>query len=65
MGVGDRAGKLVQLRHHQRVAGPARRERFPQTTQKIGSLQIYAVMRSLSFRRMRVPKPLVELGDKV
>jgi hypothetical protein len=40
------------------------RERFPKTTQRIGSLQIYGVMRALTFRRMRVPKPKVALGDK-
>jgi hypothetical protein len=41
------------------------RERFPKSTQRIGSLQLYGVMRALSFRRMRVPKPRVQLGDKV
>ena len=41
------------------------RERFPDTTQRIGSLQIYGVMRALTFRRMRVPKAKVEIGDKV
>jgi hypothetical protein len=41
------------------------RERFPKTTQRAGSLQLYGVMRALSFRRMRVPKPQVELGDKI
>jgi DUF3043 family protein len=41
------------------------RERFPKTDQKIGALQFYGVMRALSFRRMRVPKPTVNLGDKV
>lgn len=39
-------------------------ERFPKTTQRMGSLYIYAVMRSLTFRRMRVPKPRVTLGAK-
>jgi hypothetical protein len=41
------------------------RERFPKTTQRIGSLQLYGVMRGLSFRRMRVPKPQVGLGEKI
>ncbi|HET6484287.1 MAG TPA: DUF3043 domain-containing protein [Actinoplanes sp.] len=41
------------------------KERFPKTTQRIGSLQIYGVMRGLTFRRMRVPKPRVQLGDKL
>ncbi|MBM2615145.1 DUF3043 domain-containing protein [Actinoplanes sp. LDG1-06] len=40
-------------------------ERFPKTTQRVGSLQIYGVMRGLTFRRMRVPKARVELGDAV
>jgi hypothetical protein len=40
-------------------------ERFPKTTQRMGSLYIYGVMRGLTFRRMRVPKPAVDLGAKV
>ena len=41
------------------------RERFPKTKQRIGSLQLYGVMRALTFRRMRVPKPRIELGASV
>jgi hypothetical protein len=41
------------------------RERFPKTTQRMGSLQLYGVMRGLTFRRMRVPKPQVDLGAKI
>jgi hypothetical protein len=41
------------------------RERFPKTTQKMGSLSLYGLMRGLTFRRMRVPKPQVNIGDKV
>lgn len=41
------------------------RERFPSTTQRMGSLSLYGIMRGLTFRRMRVPKPAVNLGDKV
>ena len=41
------------------------KERFPKTGQRLGSLQLYGVMRGLTFRRMRVPKPQVEIGDKV
>ena len=41
------------------------RERFPKTTQRMGSLHLYGIMRGLTFRRMRVPKPRVELGDKI
>ena len=39
-------------------------ERFPGTKQRMGSLYLYGIMRGLTFRRMRVPKPQVELGDK-
>lgn len=37
-------------------------ERFPKTTQRMGSLYIYGIMRGLTFRRMRVPKPQIEMG---
>ncbi|MBO3738493.1 DUF3043 domain-containing protein [Actinoplanes flavus] len=41
------------------------RARFPQTTQKLGGLYFYGIMRGLTFRRMRVPKPKVQLGATV
>jgi len=41
------------------------RERFPKTTQRMGALSLYGIMRGLTFRRMRVPKPQVALGEKV
>ncbi|MGC4749523.1 DUF3043 domain-containing protein [Micromonospora sp. DT201] len=41
------------------------RERFPKTDQRMGSLFLYAIMRSITFRRMRAPAPQVKLGDKV
>jgi len=41
------------------------KERFPKTQQRMGSLQLYGVMRGLTFRRMRVPKPQTNLGDKI
>ncbi len=41
------------------------KERYPDTTQRMGSLSLYGVMRGLTFRRMRVPKPAVDLGTKV
>ncbi|MEU4241088.1 DUF3043 domain-containing protein [Actinoplanes sp. NPDC026619] len=40
-------------------------ERFPKSDQRMGALQFYGVMRGLTFRRMRVPKPQVELGQKL
>lgn len=39
-------------------------ERFPKSTTRKGSLYIYGIMRGLTFRRMRVPKPAVDLGTK-
>ncbi|MFC4145855.1 DUF3043 domain-containing protein [Micromonospora mangrovi] len=41
------------------------RERFPRSDQKLGSLYLYAIMRSITFRRMRAPAPQVEIGDKI
>ncbi|MGW0214686.1 DUF3043 domain-containing protein [Micromonospora chokoriensis] len=48
-----------------RKIGKLVRERFPKTDQRMGSLYLYAVMRSITFRRMRAPAPRVKLGDKV
>jgi hypothetical protein len=39
--------------------------RFPKTEERWGSLYFYAIMRSLNFRRMRIPKPRVNVGDQV
>jgi hypothetical protein len=41
------------------------RERHPDSTERMGSLYLYVVMRAISFRRMRIPHPRVKLGDKV
>jgi hypothetical protein len=41
------------------------RERFPHTTQRMRSLYIYGIMRSITFRRMRMPNPRVKFGAKV
>ncbi|MEO3929605.1 DUF3043 domain-containing protein [Micromonosporaceae bacterium B7E4] len=41
------------------------RQRFPKTDQRMGSLYVYAIMRSITFRRMRAPVPRVNLGDAI
>jgi hypothetical protein len=40
-------------------------ERFPRTTMRPRSLFFYGIMRSISFRRMRMPAPRVKTGAKV
>ncbi|MFD0823961.1 DUF3043 domain-containing protein, partial [Micromonospora zhanjiangensis] len=50
--ISRRIGKLV-------------RQRFPKTDQRMGSLYLYAIMRSITFRRMRAPAPRVKVGDKI
>jgi hypothetical protein len=39
--------------------------RFPKTTERFGSLYFYGVMRGITFRRMRMPRPKVKLGETV
>ncbi|WP_189050079.1 DUF3043 domain-containing protein [Micromonospora sonchi] len=39
--------------------------RFPQTTQRMGSLYLYAIMRAITFRKLRTPEPRVAIGDQV
>ncbi len=41
------------------------RERFPKSTERLGSLYFYAIMRSITFRKMRAPAPQVNIGDKI
>ncbi|MFI5832781.1 DUF3043 domain-containing protein [Micromonospora sp. NPDC051300] len=41
------------------------RARFPKSTEKLGSLYFYAIMRSITFRKMRAPAPRVAIGEKV
>jgi hypothetical protein len=31
----------------------------------MGSLYLYAIMRGITFRRMRMPRPRVQLGAKI
>jgi Protein of unknown function (DUF3043) len=40
-------------------------QRFPKTTQRMGSLYFYAVMRAISFRFIRTPKPRVKPGAQI
>ncbi|MBO0869279.1 MAG: DUF3043 domain-containing protein [Micromonosporaceae bacterium] len=40
-------------------------QRFPNETTGMRFLGFYIVMRTVSFRRMRVPKPQVKVGEKV
>jgi hypothetical protein len=39
--------------------------KFPKHDERWGSLYFYGVMRALSFRKMRAPRPQVKVGDKV
>jgi hypothetical protein len=48
-----------------RKIGRLVRERFPNSTVRKGGLYMYGIMRGLTFRRMRVPKPQIQLGEKV
>jgi hypothetical protein len=41
------------------------RERYPDSTQRLGSLVFYGATRATMFRRWRSPKPVVEVGDKI
>jgi hypothetical protein len=41
------------------------KERFPDSTQRMGSLYLYGIMRGLTFRRMRIPKTKVAYGAKI
>ncbi|MGH3647249.1 MAG: DUF3043 domain-containing protein [Micromonosporaceae bacterium] len=39
--------------------------RYPKTTQRPRGLYFYGIMRSLTLRRMRIPKPQVSVGDEI
>jgi hypothetical protein len=40
-------------------------ERFPNSSQRPRSLYMYGFMRSITFRRMRMPKPQVDIGEAI
>jgi hypothetical protein len=39
--------------------------KFPKYTERLSQLYFYGIMRAISFRRMRIPKPQVQPGDRV
>jgi Protein of unknown function (DUF3043) len=41
------------------------RDRYPKSTQKMSALYVYAIMRSVTYRRMRIPKPRVKIGEAI
>lgn len=41
------------------------KERFPKTTERTRSLYFYAFTRSIMFRRLRMPRPRVKVGDAI
>jgi Protein of unknown function (DUF3043) len=41
------------------------KERFPKTDQRMGSLYMYAFTRSILFRRLRMPRARVKIGEAI
>lgn len=41
------------------------RQRFPKTQERMASLYLYAIMRAITFRKMRAPEPQVKIGDPI
>jgi hypothetical protein len=41
------------------------KERIPDATDSWGGLYFYTFMRAISFRRIRIPRPRVKVGDKI
>ena len=52
---------VLLLRKIQRLGA----ERFPKETEGYRGLFFYVLMRSVSMRRLRIPKPQVKVGDKI
>lgn len=41
------------------------RERHPDSTERMGGLYLYVAMRSITFRKLRIPLPRLKFGDPV
>jgi hypothetical protein len=41
------------------------KERFPKSNESLRSLYFYGIMRAISFRKLRMPKTRVNIGDKI
>jgi hypothetical protein len=41
------------------------RERYPDSNERMGSLYFYVGMRSITFRKLRIPLPRVKFGDSI
>lgn len=41
------------------------RERFPDSTERMGGLYFYVIMRALTFRKLRIPNPGRQFGEKI
>lgn len=41
------------------------KERFPKSTESMRSLYFYGIMRAISFRKLRMPKTRVRIGEKI
>lgn len=54
---------LVESFFLSRLIGTAVSQRFPKTDQRMGSLKYYGVIRGLMIRRLRYPKPVVDIGE--
>lgn len=47
-----------------RRIGKVIRQRFPNTTQRYSGLYFYGIVRGMTFRRLRMPRPKVKIGDR-